>query len=639
MLTLPATPRSRDRSQPDRSRTGPGRPTPAGPLSRASSEEGFLLIEVLISAVLVALIVVATFTGFDVVNRTSADQRQRNEAAVLAAQSQEQLRSDPASTLQLIGAHEYTQVVAGTTYKITQGAELQPGSGSSANCSVTETKRQSGNAYRITSKVTWSAQEKVGRPAVVASGLTTPPTGSGLEVDFDNATTVTAGVPGLTAIVKYTPVGSGSVVTLEQTAGSEGCVVFGAIPATSATVEVKEASGYVTISGAPKFPTKEVKIAPNYTTHYAVVYNRGGSITAKFAYKNTTEKYKHLSNDGKSEVEEQPVGDTFVAFNSLMAAKPDFEIGSTRYAAATETYNPLPGTFEASATSPSNLFPFTEGEKGKWNAYAGDCVANEPETVTAKAVKQPTTLVTPGGAPEVVVPTAYDTLNLYNATRKAVTEAGAKAWEKLEVTTPRSATITNSTCAASVAPNNESAINIKHVQETSTGAVNGGHLKDPFQPFGTEFQLCVYVSPRAYIRKFANTKESGEVLPIYLSQKSSQEKLEAKAAAEAAEATAKKKAEETEATERATWKAEEKAGKKTKVQREALEKTQKENREKRETKETTERKTAETTEKTTREAKEATEANTKKTRETNETAENKEDEEGKVTVETRGSCP
>jgi hypothetical protein len=573
---------------------------------------------VLISAVLVALIVVATFTGFDVVNRTSADQRQRNEAAVLAAQSQEQLRSDPASTLQLIRAHEYTQVVAGTTYKITQATELQPSSGSGANCSVTEIKRQSANSYRITSKVTWAAQERVGRPAVVASGLTTPPTGSGLEVDFDNATNVTAGVPGLTAIVKYTPVGSGAVVTLEQTAGSEGCVVFGAIPATSATVEVKETSGYVTVSGAPKFPTKEVKIAPNYTTHYPVVYNHGGSITAKFAYNNTTGKYKHLSNDGKSELEEQPVGDTFVAFNSLMVAKPDFEIGSTRYAAATEVFNPLPSTFEAIATSPSNLFPFTEGEKGKWNAYAGDCVANEPEAVTAKAVKQPTALVTPGGAAEAVVPTAYDTLNLYNATRKAVNEADAKAWEKLEVTKAWPVTITNSTCAASAAPNNESAINVKHVQETSTGALYGGHLKDPFQPFGTEFQLCVYVSPKAYIRKFANTKASGEVLPIYLSQKSVTEKAEAKAAAEAAEAAAKKTAKETEESERAAWKAEEKAGKLTKPQREKLEETQTKNRETRE---------------------KVTEPNTKKARENKETTENTEDNEGKVTVETRGSCP
>src|ERR1700694_920713 len=182
MPTLPATPRSRDQSQPDRSRARPGRTIAAFPSSRAPrSEEGFLLVEVMISAVLVGLIVVATFTGFDVVNRTSADQRQRNEAAVVAAQSQEQLRSDPASTLQLLSFHEYTQVVAGTTYKITQSAELQPTGGSGANCSVTEAKRQSGNAYRITSKVKWAAQEKVGRPAVVASGLTTPPTGSGLE--------------------------------------------------------------------------------------------------------------------------------------------------------------------------------------------------------------------------------------------------------------------------------------------------------------------------------------------------------------------------------------------------------------------------------------------------------------------------
>ena len=51
----------------------------------AGAQEGFLLIEVIISTLLVALIVVATLTGFDVVNRVSADERMHNEAAALAA--------------------------------------------------------------------------------------------------------------------------------------------------------------------------------------------------------------------------------------------------------------------------------------------------------------------------------------------------------------------------------------------------------------------------------------------------------------------------------------------------------------------------------------------------------------------------
>ena len=65
---------------------------------------------------LVALIVVATFNGLDVATRLSADQRRHDQAALLAAQSQEQLRSEPASALDALVARRtsYTKVV-GTT--------------------------------------------------------------------------------------------------------------------------------------------------------------------------------------------------------------------------------------------------------------------------------------------------------------------------------------------------------------------------------------------------------------------------------------------------------------------------------------------------------------------------------------------
>src|ERR1700724_2610614 len=85
------------------------------------SQDGFLLIEVIVSAVLVGIIVIATFTGFAVVNRVSADERFHNQAAALAAESQEQLRSDPASALQTLeSGHSYKQTIGGTTYTIAQ---------------------------------------------------------------------------------------------------------------------------------------------------------------------------------------------------------------------------------------------------------------------------------------------------------------------------------------------------------------------------------------------------------------------------------------------------------------------------------------------------------------------------------------
>ena len=497
-------------------------------LPRPASEGGDTLIEVIVSAMLVGVIVVGTLTGFDSVNRVTTNQRQHNQAAVLAAQSQEQLRSDPASALESLEAtpHSYTQTIGGTTYTIVQKTELRPASGSGAGCSVTETKRQSGNTFRITSTVTWpplGGSKQIN--SFVASSLVTPPTGSALEVDAGNAPEPTSGVFGITAIVKYTPVGGGGLVTLQQTTGAEGCVVFGGIPSTAATVEISKLAGYVTRSGAPEFPTKEVKIAPNYTTHYPVTYNHGGAIKGEFAYEGS-KTYTHKNNEGTGNVEETTTGDTFLTFNAKMEAAPDYEVASTHYATPTEVYNPLSSptppssaTYEAFATSPSDLFPFTEAEKSPWSVYAGDCVENNPEKITKGEVKPSTVYVTPGGIPSILVPTSYVTLNLYNGSEKVVNEHVTEKWKYFETTTSRPVTITNVKCATT--PNNESAPSTKHGQGTTTGTANGGHLADPFQPFGEQFELCVLDQELARIYKvnYKNEKLIGGNVSIYLPQR------------------------------------------------------------------------------------------------------------------------
>jgi Tfp pilus assembly protein PilV len=546
----------------------PGRALGLATLSRGvpsrrlplTSEAGDTLMEVLISTLLVGLIVVGTLTGFNAVNRTTTDQRQHNEAALLAAQSQEQLRTAPASALNLLQAtpNEYKPpTIGGTTYTVVQKTELQPASGSGAICSVTETKRQSGNSFRITSTVTWptlGGSKKIN--SVVASSLVTPPTGSALEIDADNAPEPTSGVSGITAIVTYTPVGGGGAVTLEQTTGLEGCVVFAGIPATTATVEIRELAGYVTRSGAPKFPTKEVKIAPNYTTHYAVTYNHGGAIKGEFAYENKTTPRIHKNNEGTGNVSEAITGDTFVSFNAKMEAKPDYEVASTLYTApAAGVYHPLSATssstYETFATSPSILFPFTESEKSPWSVYAGDCAENNPEKVTSGAVKPSTVYVTPGGGiSSVMVPTSYVTLNLYkeSGSEKVVNEHSSEKSKYLETTTSRPVTITNSKCAGVAAPNNESAPSTKHLQATTTGTINGGHLTDPFQPFGTEFELCVVGPERTYKVKYENKALTGGNVSIYLHQRPMAEVVKERGEMEAAYKTKETeyKTEETE---------------------------------------------------------------------------------------------
>jgi Tfp pilus assembly protein PilV len=457
-------------------------------LPNPASERGDTLMEVLISSMIVGLIVVGTLMGFDAVDQISAQEREHNEAATLANQSQEQLRTDPASVLETLGAtgHAYTQTVAHTAYTIKQTAELLPVSGSNATCNVTSNKRQSGNAFSITSTISWHTQEAGHRKTLNTSSIITPPTGSVLEVDADNAPVATSGVSSVDAIVTYTPVESEAPVTLQQTTGSEGCVVFGGIPATSAVVEVAETPGYVTVGGSKEYPTKEVTIAPNYTTHYEVIYNAAGALTAEFAYRGS--KTFPRENNAKSVKISEPVtGDTFVALNTKMKTAPEFEDGSTRYGNSLPPYEPLPAAltsptpYESSATSEKNLFPFTASENGYWSVYAGDCTANNPEALSGGVKNPEKVIVTPGGTTPVTVPVSYLELNIYK---------GANTASGLETALKYPVTITNTGCKT-LTPDNEVKLNEpKHLQETSSGAEFGGHLEHAFQPFG-QAKLCL----------------------------------------------------------------------------------------------------------------------------------------------------
>lgn len=570
MPTFHAMRRSSGRSPSERVALAPER---AGGVA-ARGEEGFLLIEVIISAVLVALIVVATFTGFDVVNRTNTDQRERNQAIALAAQSQEQLRSDPASRLETLEASPstYTQTLGGITYTIKQSAKLLP-SGGSAACNVTETSRQTGNAFSIASAVTWPQQERAKRPGVTAASTITPPTGSALEVDAYTGPGQKAGIAGITAYVTYTPVGSSTATTLEQTTGSNGCVVFSGIPATHATVQIKELPGYVTTSGAAAFPgPKEVTLAPNYTTHYPVVYDRAGAIKAKYEYAGATTRTHESNEETGAKYTESVSGDTFVAFNSE-TGKPAYELGSTTYGSGTSLYEPLTGTFEATATSKTNLFPFPAEEEHYWRIYAGDCTENDAENLKAASLTAKV-VVKAGEVTEVVVPTSLLSVNVYVKTQRETSKLAHKNREGLETAESFPATVTNSTCAGTT-PANEIAATVTHTQQTTVGAADGGHLSAPFQPFGKEMLLSLSAKGKTFTTEHFNlNSEAGATWNIYLGQPSPTEK----AAFQKAEEEAQKKAEATRIAEE------------TKKYKEPREKSEKETKEKEAAREAAEQK-------------------------------------------------
>ncbi len=473
----------------------PPRPEPEGRPSNVhealASQAGDTLIEVVISAMLVGLIVVAVLTGFNETNKVSQDERAHDQASVLAAQSDEQLRSDPAPALNALVAasHEYTQTVGGTTYTITQSAQFVNGSGETAGCANSKNETETSKYVDVTSSVKWSALGKVRAP-VTQSSVITPPDGSGLEVDVTNLGNPETPVSGVTVKVEG----------VSTTTGSKGCVIYTGIPATTTNVEAFKL-GYVTPNGEHKVIAKEVSIAPNIITHYHINLNAGGTITATFTHKGAAAK-----------------GDTFVAFNNKMGVNPEFEVGSTKFSFnAEEEYEALTGTttegYAEKATTPvkspsyptGDLFPFTSA----WTVYAGDCTENNP---LKDGVSPGEAIVPAGGNATATVPTSYVTLNLYQ---------GASG--TTPVSTSQEVKITNLSCTKLV-PNNAIKADYEHRQTTNTE----GHLEVPYQPFG-EFEICVaYNNTSSGVHSlykyppYKNTTETGTTLPsIYVGGSSS----------------------------------------------------------------------------------------------------------------------
>ncbi len=507
-----------------------------------TAQEGFLLVEVIVSALLVALIVIATFNGFDVVNRAQAEDRAHDQAVILAAESQEQMRTDPVSTLQALETtpHTYTQTVNGTSYEITQEAAPSNGSANTTGCSAVETTKQTGANVEITSRVTWASLGAAKRPEVKLSSIITPPTGAGLEVDVGNNPSPTEGVPGVTAVVTFTPTNSTSTETREGTTNNAGCIVFGDIESTSASVEIKEKSGFVTTSGTLKVPTKGVTLAPNITVHYPVTFDQGGAIKANFTWKG-----------------ESVNGDTSAVVNGSLPA-PKFEVGSNlfsyegtgeeHYAAETGKYASSATTAKGTRYSTGDLFPFLTNA---WAVYAGDCVANDPHTVNA-AIAEPEGLVKPGATTEVSVPISKTNLLVREGTKSSSSTAPSGLEAK----------ITNTACSSSATPNNASALNLTHKQKT-TGE---GKLEFPFQPFGS-YELCVAntTTKKRYKYLGSNTTEEGTAPAIYLGAKSSTEKAELKSKKEGEEKTVKTTRETAEAAAKSTRESEEATAKAKRV--------------------------------------------------------------------------
>ena len=418
-------------------------PRPRGALQRArvaayaAGEAGDTLVEVLVAALMVALIAGAVLTAYAVIGHVSGDQRKRVQAGELAQQDEARMRGLTITQLSGSGGNTSSTVtIDGTIYTVASTARFISGASAGAAC-TTGPVTSNADEVETTSSVSWSPGNDARKPVAV-HGLVTPSEGGSLIVTaIDQAGN---GLAGVTA----SPTGPTTVSAL--TTDSNGCAVFGGLDGGSYAIAFS-APGYVDVNGnAPASQT--VTVIPTTTANaQELQLGQAGTISATFQ---TT--YNGSTVAGTS--------DQFVAINSGITA------GSRTFGThGTLTNN----TYAANVSSGATVYPFTTAYK----VYAGGCI----DTLTP-AAGTGSLLVTPGeNSPpaSVVLPEAAMIVKVWTGTSAS---PGSLVSSKPDV----AVTDTDAGCGS-----------LEYYPPTAVPTAAKGALVDPGLPYGT-YNVCADAS-------------------------------------------------------------------------------------------------------------------------------------------------
>lgn len=326
-------------------------------LPHPASQRGDTLIEVVVSALLLAVIVVGTLTGLNSANRATSEDRARSQADVLAQQEEEQFRSLPIAKLsEIISTHEavvHEIDASGTKYRITSTAKYISDTTATSSCNAST---PNANYIQTISEVTWKPLG-TGKP-VIETSIVSPPPDAAIIARVTNA----AGepVPGMTVV----STGPSNITT---TTSVDGCAILAVLPGEYRLNVLK--SGYVDQNGFSESSKDPVSNTPFYVAAEETVkapfeFDHAGTIEVTFQNPSTG-----------SEAE----GDFFVIANNGM--NPAFtEFGK-------------PAVYASKLSTEAKVFPFTT----KYSVYAGTCEADNPHAVNS-ANSEPTSVAVVGGA-------------------------------------------------------------------------------------------------------------------------------------------------------------------------------------------------------------------------------------------------
>jgi Tfp pilus assembly protein PilV len=334
-------------------------------IAGAQAQEGFGLIEVMVSALLMTLLATGLYTGFDGASTASANNRSRTIASALAQQDQERLRAFQTTDLGNLHTSQ-TIAVAGVAYTVASNADWVSDSSGTSSCTNAS---GTANYLQITSTVTWAAMG--GIAPVTEESLLAPPNNSYGSTLGNLAVQLTdhAGNP-----VTGAQVTLGAPANVTEGMNSLGCAVFAYTAVGSYPVSASQ-TGYVDPSGATT-ASQTATVAAASTSIVSLSYDLAASIAVSFDTK-------------VGAAAAQPAQALAVtASNSSLAAP------------GTRIFDPVGSTPQSTITA-TGLYPFT----GAYGFYAGICKSDDPTTYSANyySTNPGAVALTPGQAASVTV--------------------------------------------------------------------------------------------------------------------------------------------------------------------------------------------------------------------------------------------
>jgi Tfp pilus assembly protein PilV len=238
----------------------------------ARSDAGFALIEVIVSAAVLAMMALAVLSGIDGATSASGREKARSVAAALAEQDQERLRSMPVEQLATYVTTDTPTSVGGSAYNVNSKVEwVRDDTGGTISCA---NDGHDSDYLHITSTVTSAIVGARTAPvkvdSIVAPNIEYSTTHGSLAVKVINS----AGQP--VTNLPVTPTGASSPPT--QNTNAQGCALFQNITTGSYTVTLN--MNLMVDKLGNQIATKPATVGQGKLTLIQMDYDFAGKISA-----------------------------------------------------------------------------------------------------------------------------------------------------------------------------------------------------------------------------------------------------------------------------------------------------------------------------------------------------------------------